>query len=274
MEGSVEFISPEINTQNSRQESLNRQLEKLDQTRPDHQVLTSVLKDIYQNFSTLDQKAKKSQNIRYQPKCAIDDYEYVPVVDAINNIPDPYNLFPQIESVVKDSKNLPNSEITKKITKTISTITDIPVNIEPFQNYPKSYTQLENGNIYNHRNSGLKDAFGLHTNQYKSTPEILDDLEKQDYSDKIDYKNPAGYIILINELQIDDPAVIRTGLHELGHIVEKQISANQKNTEVISALYGIKAGLLMAEVDPQKAADMIHGQIILYNWVLTGTVAP
>jgi hypothetical protein len=259
-----ELINPslaEVTSQPNRQESLTKQLEKLDQTRPDHQVLKNVLTDIYQNYQDIDQKASNADNIRYQPKCALGVYEYVPIVDAIDNITDPYNIFPKLETVVKDSKNLSNSEITKKITETITQNTDIPVIIEPFKDYEEPYGQLENGNIYSHRNSQMSDVLGARAIQYEMTP------------DGIDYTKRKGDIILINELKIDAPNIIRTGLHELGHIVEEK-KLNKESTEVISALYGIKAGLLMAEIDPQKATDMIHGQVILYNWILTGTTAP
>lgn len=289
-EGHEGFQPPvEVKIQTTRQESLNHQLEKLDQSRPDHQVLSNVLTSIYQNYEILDQKTSTVTNIRYLPKCAEKNtitettfgsykgiYEYVPVIDAINNIPDPYNIFPKIEAVIKDSKDLSISEIVKKVSETISDNTDIPIIIEPFQDYSKNYSQLKNGNIYGHMNSGMKNTLGVHDVQYNSTPEILSDIEKQGISEKIDYKNPAGDIILINELMIDDPAVIRTSLHELGHIVENKylLKEDDQNTEVISSLYGIKAGLMMAEIDPQKSADIVHGQIILYNWILTGTTAP
>ncbi len=248
----------EIKIETNHQKSLNCQLKKLDQSRPDHQVFSSVLKEIYQEYETLDLEASKADNIRYQPKCALGIYEYVPVIDAVDNIPDPYNIFPKIEIVVKNSKDLSNSEITKKIAETISNNTDIPTIVEPFEGFDQPYDKLENGNIYYH--SKMEDTFGIHTKQYELTP------------NGIDFKNRKGDVILINELKVDDPAVIKTGIHELGHIVEEKM--NKENTEVISTIYGIKAGLLMAEIDPQKSADMIRGQVHLYNWILTGTVAP
>ncbi|MDD2482979.1 MAG: hypothetical protein PHE32_03380 [Candidatus Shapirobacteria bacterium] len=292
MEGNVDGFKPpikEVEVDRNRQESLKKQLDTLDPNRKDHQVLSKVLTDIYQNYEYYDQQASKSTNIHYFPKCAEKNtitetifgqykgsYEYISVIDAVENIPDPYKIFPKIESIISESKKSSNLEIITKISETITNNTDTPVIIEPFQDYPKLYSQLKNGNIYSHLNSGMKDILGIHQDRYSSTPEILSDIEKQGLSEKIDHKNPAGHIIMINELKIDDPSVIKTSMHELGHIVEKEylLKEDSQNTEVISSLYGIKTGLLMAEIDPQKSADMILNQIILYNWILTGTTAP
>lgn len=276
MENSGEFSHPiETKIQPNRQESLNRQLEKLDKNRPDHRVLANVLTDIYQNYQDLDQQASQAQNIRYQPKCAEKNtttetifgsyqgsYEYKPVVDAITDIPDPYGIFSKIESTIKNSQDLGTSKIIEKTAEVITKNTDVPVIIEPFEDHDDLCGTLENGNIYCHQNSLAADTLGIHSHQYDSQDTNL--------------KNPKGDLILINKLLSDNPATIRTGLHELGHIVEDKYILNndQERTDVISSLYGIKAGLLMAETDPKKAADMIFGQVILYNWILTGTTAP
>jgi hypothetical protein len=277
MENSGEFsIPPETKIQPNRQESLQKQLDTLDFTRPDHQVLGSVLTDIYQNYQSLDEKASKSENIRYQPRCANQDtvtdtdfgsysgsYEYTPIIDALDNIPDPYNIFPKIETTIKESKDLSTSEIVGNIAETITKNTDVPVIVEAFKDYDQPYDKLENGNVYFHKNSQMAQTLGVHSKQYELT------------QDGVDFKNPKGDVVLINQLLSDNPAVIRTGIHELGHIVEeKTLKEDQEPTEVVSSLYGIKAGLLMSEIDPAKAADIIHGQVILYNWIMTGTTAP
>lgn len=231
---------------------------------PEKQVLKNTLAEIYQNHRELDQNASMSNNMRYRPSCALESgYKYVPVAEAIDMVPDPYNIFPRIEPVIKNSQKLSNSEIVHKIAETIIQNTDVSVVIEPFQDSDQAYGQLNNGRVYFKRNSGLKDVFGIHTQQY--------DLN----NGLIDYQDPKGDVILINELKIDRPSVIQTVLHEFGHIVEeKTLDKKYNTTEVISSLYGIKTGLMFAETDPQKSADIIQDQINIYNWILTGTVAP
>jgi len=99
------FQPLEIKIQNSKQESLNRQLEKLDQSRLDHQVFASVLKTVYENSESIDEHFTKNTNIHYFPKCANKDtttstivgdytgsYEYRDIFEAVNDIPDPYNI--------------------------------------------------------------------------------------------------------------------------------------------------------------------------------------
>jgi len=187
-----------------------------------------------------------------------------------------------IEDFLNSSKGLPNSEITKNIAEIINNNTDIPVIIEPFEDKKsKLYGKLNNGNLYLH--CGSPGNYGVHYNQINPSLELLVNLEKNDYKytdiplieSKKNYKN-EGHFILINESLIDDPIEIRTCLHELGHVVEEEyfLDKDSEETEVISSLYGLKIGMMMANIDQDKAKDIIFGQLSLYNWVLTGTTAP
>ncbi len=210
----------------------------------------------------------RGENIRYQPRCANKDtitktdfgsyqgsYEYVPIDQAVENIPDPYNIFPKLETVLKDSKGLTNSEITQKIAETITNNTEIPIIIEPFQDYDQPYDKLENGNIYFHKNSSMNKVFGVHSKQY---------VQNQD---NIDFKNPKGDVILVNKLLIDNPNIIKTTVHELGHIVEeKTLDPNQERTEVIAALYGYKTAKMLG------LEEVAQTQKDLYDYVLNGTI--
>lgn len=295
MENSGESIGPQVVTSpkevtitNDRQESLNRQLEKLDRTRSDHNLLARILIDVYGDYKDLDEQSSASENFRYKARCANKDtitnttfgpyegsYDYKPIVDIINDIPDPYNIFPKIEELIKKSKDLSNEEINERIAKTITENTDVPVIVEPFGNFDEPYGQLENGNLYSHMNKGMSETYGVHERQFASSLEILADLKKQNYSENFDY-DPKGEVILVNKLLIEKSFILSTAIHELGHIVENNyiLGKDQQNSEVISSLYGLKVGMMMAEVDFDKAVSMSYNPIILYNWILTGTTAP
>lgn len=286
----VKFIVPskEVSIITDRQESLNRQLEKLDKTRPDHNLLSKILVDVYGDYKDLDEQSSLSENIRYKARCANKDtvtktifgsyegsYDYKPIVDIINDIPDPYNIFPKLEEIIKKSKDLSNEETIERIAKIITENTDVPVIVESFGNFDESYGQLENGNLYSHMNKGMSKTYGVHEHQYTSNPDVLADLKKQDYSDNFDY-DPKGEVILVNKSLTGKPYTISTAVHELGHIIENNFVLNkdQENSEVISSLYGLKVGMMMAEVDFDKAVSISYNPVILYNWILTGTVAP
>lgn len=210
----------------------------------------------------------KSDNIRYQARCANKDtvtetpvgsyrgsYEYVPIDKAVENIPDPYSIFPELEIALKDSKDLSNTEITQKIAEVITKTTNIPVIIEPFQDYDQLHQKLENGNIYFHKN--MARVYGVHSKQFEFN------------QDQIDFKNPKGDIILINELLIDDKNTTKTIVHELGHIIEeKYLDPDQEKTEVVSALYGYKIAKILG------FEEIAKNQKDLYDYVLTGTIDP
>ncbi|HPT65755.1 MAG TPA: hypothetical protein PK257_00395 [Candidatus Woesebacteria bacterium] len=212
----------------------------------------------------------KSDNIRYQPRCANKDtvtetifgsyqgsYEYIPIDKAIENIPDPYGIFPKLETSLKDFKNLSNAEITQKIAEIVTTNTDIPIIIEPFQNYDQLRGKLDNGNVYFHQNSSMEKVFGIHSKQYEPN------------QDQIDFKNPKGNVILINQLLIDDKNTTKTIIHELGHIVEEKIlDPDQERTEVVSAMYGYKMAKIL------DFEEVAQNQKDLYDFVLTGNVNP
>lgn len=295
MENSEGYKPPEIEINPNQQESLNRQLEKLDQSRSDHQVFASVLKTVYEKSESIDEHFLKNTNIHYLPRCANKDtntstivgdytgsYEYRDIFEAVNDVPDPYGIFPLIENFLNTSKDLSNSEITRNIAEIINNNTDIPVIIEPFEDKKsKLYGKLDNGNLYLH--CGSPGNYGVHYNQVKPSQELLTNLEKNDYKYtdlslsefKKSYIN-EGHFILLNESLIDDPIEIRTCVHELGHVVEEEyfLDKDSEETEVISSLYGLKIGMMMASIDQSKSKDIIFGQLTLYNWVLTGTVAP
>lgn len=277
----------------SKRESLQAQLNKLDASNQGHQSLAVALTVIYQDYPTIDAKRSKSTNVRYQPACAnvntvtpteLGDYsgiyEYKSVTNAIEEIFDPFDIFPKINEVFKKSASKSNSEILSMTAQTITENTDIPVVIEEFVKSDHSYVRLPNGNIY--MRSSDPNNYGVRTNQYACTLEMWEEIKQIGFSSSIDYHNPAGEVLLINQSKADEPETLKTCLHELGHVVEDKFIMPEKesgdrqvlDTEVISTLYGIKSGLMMAEVDQSKAVSMIKPQVELYNWILTGTVAP
>ncbi|MDD4937509.1 MAG: hypothetical protein PHX34_00605 [Candidatus Shapirobacteria bacterium] len=298
MEDSGEFIPPEVKIQPNKQESLTHQLEKLDQSRPDHQVFASVLDIVYKNSESIDNDFKNQTNIHYLPRCANKDittstitgdytgsYEYRDILEAVNDIPDPYDIFPLIEDFLNFSKGLSSAEIVKSMAKIISENTNIPVIIEPFRKIEehkpqKLYEKLENGNLYFH--CGFEGNFGIHEHQIKPSSRLMADIEKNNYmyhelgNEYNENRVYDGHFILINEKLLDNPAIIRTCVHELGHVVEEEyfLGKDSEPTEVISSLYGLKIGMMMAKINPEIARGIIFDQMTLYNWVLTGTVAP
>jgi hypothetical protein len=297
-----ESINPslaEIKTQPNRQESLIQQKETLNPNNKEHQVLSEALDNIYLNYKIVDKEALKIENVRYQPACANINtlnkdrilgeyygvYEYIPIVEAINNIPDPYNIFPKIESIINQSHSKDNDQIIKDIAEIIKENTNIPVLIEKFNGSNGGYGRLENGNLYDRPSQYMKENYGIHTSQFKCSDESWSKTQDKGYPpEEVDLKNPVGDVLLINELKLDDPAVLKTCLHELGHVIEENFVLPTKekelgdkkyfSSEVISSLYGIKAGLIMAQYDKDKAVEMIIPQLEVYNWVLTGTTAP
>lgn len=302
MEGSGEHISPslaETKTHSSRQESLSQQLKKLDQDRSDHQVFRNFLTELYEpkNYSIFDKQLSENKNVRYQPKAALEGqvthgplgdtvgiYEYKPITEAVNNVKDYLNIFPKIKEVFDQSDGKNNGEIVREVADTITKETDIPVIITPPKkegDFGKKWIMLENGNVCSASIS--ENNLGLHTKVYKCTPEIYSELQESGFSSEMDF-TPVGDAIIINESLIDRPQAVQTCVHELGHIVEDKFIMPQKeeqhkgksilNTEVISSLYGLKACLLMADKQPDLARKMMVTPSCLYNWSLTGTVAP
>jgi hypothetical protein len=297
-----ESINPslvETKPQPNRQESLTKQLEKLDQTRPDHKVFGSFLTSLYQpeEVTRLDEHYSKKTNIRYQPKCALDGqftpgpfggcwgiYEYQPITDAVDNLEDNFNIFPNIQEIFKQSEGKSNRDIVKEIAQTITEKTNVPVVFSKSSDKTsadKEWVIMENGNVFS--NTISDENVGLHTYIYKGNPEIYKDLEEKGYSTQMDF-TPVGDAIIINEASIDKPQSIQTCLHELGHIAEDRFIIPKKeeqygdkpilDTEVISSLYGLKTCFAMAQHNSDLAFDMMTSPITIYNWTLTGTVAP
>ena len=302
MEGNGESIIPsliETKTQPNRQESLVKQLTKLDQTRLDHQVFGNFLTELYEskNYSIFDQQLSENKNVRYQPKAALEGqithgplgdifgiYEYKPIAEAVSNVKDYLGVFPKIKEVFDQSDGKDNSEIVKEVANTITKETNIPIIITPPKkegDHEKKWIMLEDGNVCSASIS--EKNFGLHTKVYKCTPEIYSELKESGFSSEMDF-TPVGDAIVINEALIDQPQAIQTCVHELGHIVEDKFIMPQKeeqykgtsilNTEVISSLYGLKTCLLMANKKPDLARKMMVAPTCIYNWALAGTVAP
>lgn len=301
MENSGEFSQPaETTIQPNRQESLNRQLEKLDQTRPDHQVLYRFLTQLYEpeKYISIDKDFSEVKNVRYKPKCALQGnltkapfgdfygiYEYQPILDVVDSIDDPFNIFPGIEEIFRQSEGKENREIVFEIAKTITEKTDIPIYFEePIDERTGiNWGLSKDGKLFS--KSITSDNYGVRVDMYQSSPEILADIKEKGYSENMDFKK-IGDAIIINKSSIDKPELIQTCLHELGHIVEDRFILPKKeeelknkgkplmNTEIISTLYGFKASLLMAEHNPDIALKMMVNPVTIYNWALTGTVAP
>lgn len=304
MENSGEFINQSNQTITTpvekiienKQVSLTQQLEKIDQTRPDGQIFASVLTDIYKNYEDIDEKWRKISAINYfyLPRCANKDtitnryintrikkdksfrgsYEYKPISEALKDVPDPYELFPKIEASTKESKSISTSETLQKIVDIIKSNTDIPVVIEPFNDKEETYSQLENGNIYNHSDKTY--CFGLLKKQFKSSPEILENIKNGIFPHVREDSETVGDVILINELKINNPSIIAIPLHELGHIIENNyiLDKNSPTSEVISSLYELKVGLMLVEINPETSIKIVREAVVRYNWILTGTVAP
>lgn len=299
MENSGEFSPPiESKIQPNRQEFLNKQLEILNPDRKDHQVLNRFLTQLYdyKNYSSLDESFSKNTNVRYQPKAALEGnitktpfcdfygiYEYQPVAVAVEKIEDHFNIFSNIQEVFKQSEGKSNREIISEVAKTISEKTDIPICFADADNDTRGskWVVTKDGNLYS-KSIGSNNV-GMRVYIYKGSPEIISDIQKQGFSEDMDFK-PIGDAIILNNSSLDQPQAVQTCLHEVGHIAEDRFILPQKeednkdksilNTEVISSLYGLKASFLMAEHNPDLALQMMISPVSLYNWILTGTVAP
>lgn len=251
--------------------------QEIDLNTSEKKLLNNVSNKLFKDKDFLDKQANKINNIRYQPKCALKDnitetlfgsysgiYEYKPIEESLIEIPDPYNIFPQLETILKNSEQLSNEELTQEVSNFITNTTQIPVVIEEFKDRDSDYSKLDNGNYYFHQKSTSGDYLGVSSKYYSTNnPE------------KIDFKKPSGDIILINKLKIKEISAIKTMIHELGHIVENNylLKDNQQNTDVISSLYGAKASLLLSNIDYKKSEDLLYSEVMRYNWILTGTVA-
>lgn len=257
---------------------IDKKSRKSELTSSENKFLTSVLSDLSKDKDNLDKQAAKSDNIRYQSRCANKDtttetpfgsYEgsYVnkDIIDALNEIPDPYNIFSQLEKITQESKDIPIDQLTKKVVDLITNETEVPIIIEEFKDWDDDYGQLKNGNYYYHQKVTSKNVFGIHSKQYSANN-----------VENIDFKKPDGNLILVNKEKTKDISAIKTIFHEIGHIIEDShlLKDDQQNSEVISSLYGAKAALLLSNIDSQKAKSLLFDEVMLYNWILNGTVAP
>lgn len=284
---------------NNRQESLQRQLNQLDNNQPSERVLGEFLSQLYlpENYQRIDDSYSKWTNIRYQPKAALAGqlthgdfgdswgfYEYKPITEAIKEVKDYFDVFPEIEKRINQSRGKKTEQLVREISQVITDITHIPV---VFSN-PKSVSERNPWRILSDKSlcySRIREKIrGLNIETYPSTPEILQELEERGFSKKLRDQQPIGDAIILNDNYLDDPFLIQTCTHELGHIAENRFILPQKeeelkstpilDTEVISTLYGLKTAMLMATLDPDTSFKMMNASVSLYNWILTGTTAP
>ncbi len=305
MEVNIDGFKPpikEVKTEPNRQESLEKQLDTLDPNRKDHQVYAKFLKQLYdpKRYEPIEKELIEKKNVRYQPKSALIGnltkvpfvdfwgiYDYKPIIEAVEEVPDNFNVFPSIQEVFKQSEGKSNQQIITEVAKVITDKTNIPIFFEePYyeDTIGLKLSILEDGNICQ-KTISHKDR-GLHTLIYQGSPKIRSDIEEQGRYDDIDPNHPIGDAIIINKLFTDDSQAIQTCVHELGHIDEEKFILPEKknderlkdksfmNTEIISSLYGFKSALLMAEYNPDLALQMMISPVAIYNWALTGTVAP
>lgn len=286
-----------LDPKNTRQESLQRQLDQLDNTQPGDRVLGEFLSMLYrpQNYQQLDQFESSINYVHYQPKSALsghtthalyDDfvgiYDYQPITEAIKNVDDPFNIFPEIQTIFDRSKIKKITPVVLEIAKTITEKTNIPVVFsQPDLSSKNHWTVLKNGDIIYSRIE--KNDFGRQSYVYRGTSQAYSDLMTRGYPnpDDLEFVDDA---IILNQNLTDKPAMISTCLHELGHIVEERYVLSQKQkefpdqtilgTEVLSSLYGLKTALLMAKSNFDLSFRMVQDPVRTYNWVLTGTVAP
>ena len=288
-----------LDSYNTCQESLQRQLDQLDITQPGDCVLGDFLSKLYQPeiYQRLDQDYSALKAATYQPRaallgkktygtlgCFIGIYEYKPITEAVKNVNDYFHIFPDIEKMFQADQKDDIHLTIKKIAEIITKKTDIPVVFSrPINNsYANDWTMLPDGNIVDSHIS-KENQFGLRSYIYHGTPEIYSDLVTNGYTKSTDFY-PIGDAIIINENQLENPTTIPTCLHELGHIAEDRFVIPQKEkefpnqtilrTEVLSSLYGLKTALLLAKNNPDSSYKAIQRPISLYNWSLTGTVAP
>jgi hypothetical protein len=280
-----------------RQESLQRQLNQLDSTQPGDRVLGKFLSMLYnpENHQKLDEILSAFENVRYQPSSALSGhithsplgdfvgiYEYKPITEAVKSVEDYFNIFPEIEAVFNHSKNGEILPIVLEVAKTISKKTNIHVVFsQPDLSGKNDWILLKNGYIIHSRIE--ENNLGQHNYVYYGTSQTYSDLMARGYPNPEDLEL-IGDAIILNKDLIDNHAMISTCLHELGHIAENRFLLPQKEqefpnqrilgTEVLSSLYGLKTALLMSNQNPDLSFQMIQNPISLYNWVLTGTVAP
>ena len=284
---------------NNRQESLQRQLNQLDNNQSGERVLGEFLSQLYlpKNYERIDDSYSQWTNIRYQPKAALSGqvthgdfgdswgfYEYKPITEAVKEVKDYFDVFPEIEKRIKQSNGEKTEQLVKEISQVITDITNIPV---VFSN-SKSVSERNSWRILSDKSicdSRIREKIrGLHVDTYPSTPGILQELEERGFSKKLRDQKPIGNAIILNDDYLDDPFLIQTCTHELGHIAENRFILPQKeielketpilNTEVISTLYGLKTAMLMAALDPDTSFKIMNASVSLYNWILTGTTAP
>jgi|GEM_PF-2684453 len=288
-----------LHQKNTRQESLQRQLVQLDNTQPGDRVLGKFLSKLYQPeiYQTVDQDYSVLTDAIYQPRaallgnktysifgCFVGAYEYKPITEAVKNVNDYFHVFPEVDNIFQTHQKDKVSSIIKNIAKTITKRTDIPVVFsKPTDGlFPNIWIMLPDGNIV-YSPITRETQFGSRSYVYRGTPEIYSDLVTNGYTKSTDFY-PIGDAIIINENQLENPTTIPTCLHELGHIAEDRFVISQKEkefpnqtilrTEVLSSLYGLKTALLLAKNNPDSSYKAIQRPISLYNWSLTGTVAP
>ena len=218
-----------LHQKNTRQESLQRQLDQLDITQPGDCVLGDFLSKLYQPeiYQTLDQNYSDLKAATYQPRaallgnktystsgCFIGIYEYRPITEAVKSVNDYFHIFPEIENIFQTGKEDEVSLTIKKIAKTITKKTDIPVIFSRPINTSRAndWTMLPNGNIVDSHISE-ENQFGLRSYIYHGTPEIYSDLVTNGYTNSTDFY-PIGDAIIINENQLENPTAIPTCLHE------------------------------------------------------------
>lgn len=288
-----------LGPENTHQESLQRQLDQLDDTQPGDHVLGKFLSKLYQPeiYQATDQDYSALTTAVYQPKaallgkktysalgCFVGIYEYRPIVEAVKSVNDYFHIFPEVENIFQMYKKDDVSSIIKKIAETITKKTNIPVIFSKPANNTliNNWTMLPDGNIVDsHITQG--NQFGLRSYIYHGTPKIYSDLITDGYTDSVDFY-PISDAIIFNENHLNNPTAIPTCLHELGHIAEDRFVIPQKEkefpnqtifrTEVLSSLYGLKTAILMANNNPDSSYQAIQRPVMLYNWSLAGTTAP
>lgn len=196
---------------NTREESLQKQLDCLDTSDPGDQALGQFLSELYkpENYQRVDGEYSMFNNIRYQPKCALlgnithgplgdisGIYEYQPIIEAVKKIDDHFNIFPEIEKIFQTSEGKGNRQIINEIANAITKETGISVIFSSPNKDNSSNNQwvmLKEGIACN-TNISDKDR-GLRVFTYHVTDEIFADLKTQGYSNNMDY-TPVGDAII------------------------------------------------------------------------------
>lgn len=256
-------------------------LGQLDENDPAHRVLKKVLNRLTVKYRTIDENMDNltKGNPMYERKAATlqDAYPETPLVEVLlkETIYDPYNIFLGIKELFKERGNRTSRDLFLDIIKMISNRAEVWVVVTKVPDEEKEeWIKLDKDRIILNK---LRKGVNGTSNKVSIFP--YDASEATNPRRSGDWQNTNEYVLIMNEEYINEDDLFASAVHELGHVVEKKFGAKQIvqgqafETEAISTLYGIGAGMSVAEFDEDLAEKIIWDQVAVYNRVMHGTGA-